>query len=54
MEKPFTSDEVKKQNKKVKFNVYEYFSTMVENNTTMLQVETNVLFRNMDAQLDIS
>jgi hypothetical protein len=56
MEKPFISDEVTKQNKKVKFNVYEYFSTMVENNTTMLQqfVETNVLFRNMDAQLDIS
>jgi hypothetical protein len=51
MEKPFISDEVRKQNKKEKLNVYEYFSTMVENNTTMLQqfVETNVLFDNMDA-----
>jgi hypothetical protein len=25
MEKPFTPDEVKKQNKKEKFDVYEYF-----------------------------
>jgi hypothetical protein len=56
MEKPFTPDEVKKQSKKKKLDVYEYFSTMVENSTTMLQqfVETNVLFKNMDAQLDIS
>jgi len=42
-----------KKNKKQKFNVYEHFSTMVENNTTMLQqfAETNVLLRNMDAQI---
>jgi len=33
--------------------VYEHFSTMVENNTTMLQqfVETNVILKNMDAQI---
>jgi hypothetical protein len=41
------------KNKKKEFNVYEHFSTMVENNTTMLQqfVKTNVLLRNMDAQI---
>jgi len=29
-------DEVTKQNKRQKINVFEHFSTMVENNTTML------------------
>jgi hypothetical protein len=43
MEKLFTLHEVKK---KEKLNVYEYFSTMVENSTTMIQqfVEIDVLF----------
>ncbi len=36
MEKPLTLDEVKKQNQKQKINLYEYFSTMAENNTTIL------------------
>ncbi len=35
MEKPFTLDEVKKQNKKQMFNVYEHFSTMAKTNTSM-------------------
>ncbi len=35
MEKPFTLDEIKKQNKNQKFNVYEHFSTMAKNNTSM-------------------
>jgi hypothetical protein len=45
-----------KNKTKKKLDVYEYFSTMAENSTSMLQqfVETNVLFRNMDARLDIS
>jgi len=38
---------------KGKTNVYEHFSTMVENNTTMLQqfAKINVLFKNMDVQI---
>jgi hypothetical protein len=42
-----TQDEVKKQNKKQKFNVYEHFSTMAEKNTSMLQqfTKTSVLLR---------
>jgi hypothetical protein len=53
VKKPLTLDEVRKHNKKQKFNVYEHFSTMVKNSITMLQqfVETNVLFINMDAQI---
>jgi hypothetical protein len=53
MEKPFTRDEVKKQNKKQKFNVSEHFLTMVEKNTSMLQqfIKTNVLLINMDVQI---
>jgi hypothetical protein len=35
MQKLLTHDEVKKQNKK-KFNLYEHFLAMVENNTTIL------------------
>ncbi len=56
LKKPFTLDKVRKHNKKQKFNVYEHFSTMVKNGITMLQqfVETNVLFKNMDAQLYVS
>jgi hypothetical protein len=43
-------DEVTKQNKRQKINVFEHFSTMAENNTMMLQqfLETNALFKNMD------
>jgi hypothetical protein len=35
--------------------VYEHFSTMVENNTTMLQqfAQTNDLLKNMDAQIGL-
>jgi hypothetical protein len=53
MEKPFTPNEMFTKKQKKKLNVYEHFSTMVENNTTMLQqfVETNVIFKNMDAQI---
>jgi hypothetical protein len=53
MEKPLTQDEVKKQNKKQEFNVYEHFSTMAEKSTSILQqfTETNVLLKNMDAQI---
>jgi hypothetical protein len=53
MEKPFTSDEVKKYNQKKKLNVYEHFSTIVVNITTMLLqfVETNALFKNIDTQI---
>jgi hypothetical protein len=38
---------------KQKFNVYEHFSTMAKKSTTMLQqfVKTNVLLKNMDAQI---
>jgi hypothetical protein len=53
VKKPLTLDEVRKHNKKQKFNVYEHFSTMAKSSITMLQqfVETNVLFKNMDAQI---
>ncbi len=53
MEKPLTLDEVKKQNQKQKINLYEYFSTMAKNSTTMLQqfVEIHALLKNMDAQI---
>jgi hypothetical protein len=55
MEKPFAPNKIfkKKKQKKQKLNVYEHFSTMVENNSTMLQqfAQTNVLFKNMDAQI---
>jgi hypothetical protein len=53
MEKPLTRDEIKNQNKKQKFNVYEHFSTMAEKSTSMLQqfIETNVLLRKMDARI---
>jgi hypothetical protein len=53
VKKPLTLDEVRKHNKKQKFNVYEQFSTMAKNSITMLQqfVETNALFINMDAQI---
>jgi len=54
MEKSFTPNEVKKPKKIQNFNVYEHFSTIGKNNTTMLQqfVETNVLLINMDAQIE--
>jgi hypothetical protein len=44
---------LKKKTKKKNLNVYEYFSTMAKNSTSMLQqfVETNVLLKNMDAQI---
>jgi hypothetical protein len=53
MAKPFTPNEIFFKNKKQKLNVYEHFSTMVENNTTMLQqfAQTNVLLRNMDVHI---
>jgi hypothetical protein len=53
LDRPIIPDEVTKQNKRQKINVFEQFSTMVENNTSMLQqfVETNVLFKNMDVQI---
>ncbi len=37
LDRPITLDEVTKQNKRQKINVLEQFSTMVENNTSMLQ-----------------
>jgi hypothetical protein len=56
MAKPFTLNDFfffKTKNKSLL--VYEHFSTMVENNTTMLQqfAQTNVLFKNMDAQIGL-
>ncbi len=42
-----------KNKKREKTNVYEHFSTMVENNTTMLQqfAKINVFFKNIDVQI---
>jgi hypothetical protein len=37
LDRPIIPDEVTKQNKRQKINVFEHFSTTVENNTTMLQ-----------------
>ncbi len=37
LNRPITLDEITKQNKRQNINVLEHFSTMVENNTTMLQ-----------------
>jgi hypothetical protein len=53
LDRPIIRDEVTKQNKKQKINVFEQFSTMVENNTSMLQqsIETNALLKNMDVQI---
>jgi hypothetical protein len=53
LERPITLDEFTKQNKTQKINVLEHFSTMLKNNTTMLQqyAETNALFQNMDVQI---
>jgi len=53
LDKPITPNEVIKQNKRQKINVLEHFSTMVENNTTMLQqfAKTSALLKNMDVQI---
>ncbi len=53
VKKPLTLDEVRKHNKKQKFNVYEHFSTTAKNSITKLQqfVEIDVLFKNTDAQI---
>ncbi len=53
LDRPIIPDEVTKQNKRQKINVLEQFSTMVENNTPMLQQfgKTNALFKNMDVQI---
>jgi hypothetical protein len=47
MEKPITWMRLKKKTKK-KLIVYEHFSTMLQQ-----FVKTNVLFKNMDAQIGI-
>ncbi len=44
LDKPLTSYEVKKKNRRQKINVYQHFSIMVQNNTTMLQQFVKSMF----------